>query len=150
MLRAIGHEQSELSVLLVDDERIRELNREHRDKDRPTDVLAFPLPKVRRPPPGSPVLLGDIVISLPTALRQAKSRKRALLFEVRFLLAHGLLHLVGFDHATKAQKRTMDRETRRLVKAAAVATQGKPKREAKTRRKLAATPTSRTNFRGAR
>lgn len=118
MLGALRLEHAELSVLLVDDAGIQVLNREHRGKDKPTDVLSFPQPKPRRNEPGMPRLLGDVVISLPTALRQASSRKRELMPEVRFLLAHGILHLVGHDHGTREEKRVMDAETRRLVRAA--------------------------------
>lgn len=120
MLEALGLKGVELSVLLTDDARIRELNREHRHKDRPTDVLAFALdgPTLDSAEPDAGALLGDIVISLDTAARQARGRKRELFAEVRFLLAHGLLHLCGHDHATRAGKREMDRLTRRLVRAA--------------------------------
>ena len=118
MLGALGLGTAELSVLLVDDAAMRVLNRTHRGKDRPTDVLAFPVDE--RPVRGAPRVLGDVVISLETALRQARSRKRPLVPEVRFLLAHGLLHLVGYDHATRIQKRRMDSATRRLVRAATV------------------------------
>jgi probable rRNA maturation factor len=116
MLAALELTDAELSILLVDDTFIQNLNREHRGKDKPTDVLAFPVDE--DPVDSGPRILGDVVISLPTAERQAKSRKRELLPEVRFLLAHGLLHLIGHDHATKAQKRRMDAEARRLVRAA--------------------------------
>jgi probable rRNA maturation factor len=121
MLVALGLGDAELSVLFVDDATIRVLNRTHREKDAPTDVLAFPVDE--KPVRGAPRVLGDVVISLETALRQARSRKRSLLPEVRFLLAHGLLHLVGYDHATRIQKRRMDAAARRLVRAA-----GAPKR----------------------
>jgi probable rRNA maturation factor len=116
MLSALRLDDAELSVLFVDDATIRVLNRMHRDKDSPTDVLAFPVDE--KPVRGVPRILGDVVISLETALRQARSRRRALLAEVRFLLAHGLLHLVGYDHATRIQKRRMDAAARRLVRAA--------------------------------
>ena len=116
MLAALDLADAELSVLLVDDNFIQNLNREHRGKDRPTDVLAFPVDE--EPTDMGPRILGDVVISLPTAQRQAVSRKRELLPEVRFLLAHGLLHLIGHDHATKPQKRKMDAAARRLVRAA--------------------------------
>jgi probable rRNA maturation factor len=116
MLAHLGLEAAELSVTLVSDEAIQELNRTHRGMDKPTDVLAFPLGEA--PAPDLPHLLGDVVISLPTAARQARSRKRPLLPEARFLLAHGLLHLIGYDHATRAQKRRMDAATRRLVRVA--------------------------------
>jgi probable rRNA maturation factor len=122
MLHELELADAELSVLLTNDACIRELNREHRGKDKPTDVLAFPLDLdgASRTPgkSGAPRLLGDVVISLDTALRQARARRRELMAEVRFLLAHGVLHLVGHDHATRAQKRVMDRWTRRLVRAA--------------------------------
>lgn len=114
MLEDLGLPEAELSVLLTDDRTIHTLNLRHREKDRPTDVLAFPLPEAG---PG-PRLLGDVVISLDTAKRQADARKRELLPEVRFLLAHGLLHLIGYDHDTAAKKRRMDAMARRLVKAA--------------------------------
>jgi len=116
MLDALGLGDAELSVLLVDDAAIHALNRLHRGKDRPTDVLAFPVDE--KPVRDSPRVLGDVVISLETALRQARSRRRSLLPEVRFLLAHGLLHLIGYDHATRIQKRRMDAAARRLVRAA--------------------------------
>ena len=116
MLAYLGLAEAELSVVLVNDDAIQLLNRDHRGKDSPTDVLAFPLGKA--PSKDQPRLLGDVVISLPTAARQAKSRQRALLPEARFLLAHGLLHLIGYDHATKLQKQRMDAATRRLVRAA--------------------------------
>jgi probable rRNA maturation factor len=116
MLDALGLGDAELSILLADDATIRELNHRHRGKDSPTDVLAFPVDE--KPVRNAPRILGDVVISLETALRQARSRRRNLLAEVRFLLAHGLLHLIGYDHATRIQKRRMDAATRRLIRAA--------------------------------
>ena len=124
MLAELGLADAELSVLLTNDTTIRRLNREHRGKDKPTDVLAFPLDERaardahRRKTGGAEIVLGDVVISLDTAQRQASSRRRELMAEARFLLAHGLLHLVGYDHATPAQKRQMSALTRQLVRAA--------------------------------
>jgi probable rRNA maturation factor len=115
MLSALDLESAELSVLLTDDTRIHALNLRHRAKDRPTDVLAFPLQEDGAAP--GP-WLGDVVISLDTAQRQADSRRRPLLAEVRFLLAHGLLHLIGYDHDTRPRKREMDAMARRLVQSA--------------------------------
>ena len=126
MLASLRLAEAELSVVLVNDRAIQALNRDHRGKDRPTDVLAFPLG--RAPSKDQPRLLGDVVISLPTAARQAKSRKRTLLPEARFLLAHGLLHLIGYDHATKLQKQRMDSATRRLVRAATSPQKARKKR----------------------
>jgi len=116
MLGYLELSSAELSVLLVSDPAIRVLNRQHRAQDRPTDVLSFPLGET--PGAGTPRLLGDVVISLPTAARQAKSRKRPVFDEARFLLAHGLLHLLGYDHDTRPRKRRMDAAARRLVRAA--------------------------------
>ena len=113
----LGH--AELSVLLTNDAQIHALNLQHREKDKPTDVLSFPLDEgggADGTVSGTRVL-GDVVISLDTAARQARGRKRELLPEVRFLLAHGLLHLLGYDHGDPAEKRVMDGMTRRLVRA---------------------------------
>jgi probable rRNA maturation factor len=133
MLAALELQDSELSVLLTNDAHIHVLNRQHRDKDRPTDVLSFGVSDVvGARARNAPRLLGDVVISLDTAARQAKSRKRPLIAEVRWLLAHGILHLVGFDHATAAQKRRMVAFTRRLVRAAELP-DAKPPRAVKRR-----------------
>jgi len=113
----LGH--AELSVLLTNDAEIHALNLAHRAKDKPTDVLSFPLDEgggADGRVSGTRVL-GDVVISLDTAARQARGRKRELIPEVRFLLAHGLLHLLGYDHANSTEKREMDAMTRRLVRA---------------------------------
>lgn len=120
MLRHLSLDGSELSILLCDDSQIRELNSEHRKKDKPTDVLSFPQAEFREPEvlrKGHDLrLLGDVVISLDTAERQAKGRRRSLEDEVRFLLAHGILHLFGYDHATKEEKTVMTKRTRQLVR----------------------------------
>ena len=122
MLRFLEREHSELSVLLTNDAYIHVLNREHRGKDRPTDVLAFPQEAEgdEQDLPGHPAhqLLGDVVISLDTAQRQARSRRRPLLDEVSFLLAHGILHLVGYDHQDDAEEARMNAMTKRLIQAA--------------------------------
>lgn len=125
MLAELGLADAELSVLLTDDERMRELNLRHRGKDRPTDVLAFPLDERAAREAhlarsgGRDLVLGDVVISLHTADRQARSRRRDLFSETRFLLAHGLLHLIGYDHGSVRQKREMSSLTRRVVRAVA-------------------------------
>ena len=123
MLAELGLERAELSVLLTDDGHIQDLNREHLGKDRPTDVLAFPQDALDEVGLAGERLFGDVVISLDTAARQARSRRRELLAEVRFLLAHGLLHLVGYDHATPTQKKEMTAMTGRLVRAASLTDQ---------------------------
>lgn len=95
-LAFLGEVDVELSVALVDDARMQELNRDWRDKDRPTDVLAFS--QREGEPLGEIALLGDVVISIPTAERQAAERGHAVEHEVRELLVHGILHLLGYDH----------------------------------------------------
>lgn len=122
MLEALNRTESELSILLCNDAAIHQLNWEHRSKDKATDVLSFPQiefdapesPRESHPQP----LLGDVVISIDTAERQANSRKRPLLEEVRFLLAHGILHLLGYDHMTPVEKKQMTKRTKELVQAA--------------------------------
>ena len=133
MLKALELEHAELSVLLTDDRRIHELNHRYRGKDKPTDVLAFELDGSEAPGDGAPNL-GDVVISLDTAARQAKAKRLTLLHEVRLLLAHGLLHLLGYDHARPAQKRRMDLMTRRLI---AAATREKVRKRARSRQRRA-------------
>eukprot|EP00326_Haptolina_ericina_P028135 CAMPEP_0181184604 /NCGR_PEP_ID=MMETSP1096-20121128/9057_1 /TAXON_ID=156174 ORGANISM="Chrysochromulina ericina, Strain CCMP281" /NCGR_SAMPLE_ID=MMETSP1096 /ASSEMBLY_ACC=CAM_ASM_000453 /LENGTH=166 /DNA_ID=CAMNT_0023273381 /DNA_START=44 /DNA_END=544 /DNA_ORIENTATION=- len=89
-------EQHQLSLTLCDDSFIHGLNRQWRGVDRPTDVLSFPL--------DDEVLLGDLVISVDTAQREATERGYALRDEIRVLLVHGLLHLLGYDHETDASE----------------------------------------------
>jgi probable rRNA maturation factor len=117
MMAALGLESRELSIVLTGDERIQELNRAYRDKDKPTDVLAFSQLEGELADGADP-LLGDVIVSIPTAERQARSRKTDLTSELTMLLAHGLLHLVGWDHDTPAKDRKMRRETARLCAAA--------------------------------
>jgi probable rRNA maturation factor len=129
MLSYLEREEHELSILLTDDEFIRTLNKTHRGKDRPTDVLAFPLDEEA----GTPsvldhALLGDVVISLDTAERQARRRRHTLFDEVSFLLAHGILHLVGYDHQTDEEEAVMNGMTARLVqRAKSSAPHGRPR-----------------------
>jgi len=118
MLRALALLDAELSVLLCDDAHIHELNRAYRDRDQPTDVLAFAMQEGERLVAAGPLLLGDVVISLPTADRQARERGRRLRREVVELLAHGLLHLLGFDHVSRDQERRMFARTDMMVAAA--------------------------------
>lgn len=101
ILAASGAPAAELSLDLVGDRRIRRLNRQYRGRDYPTDVLAFPMREVTGP--ASP-LLGDVVISLHTAARQAEARAHSLDHEVAMLLIHGTLHLCGYDHERGARE----------------------------------------------
>lgn len=89
-----------LGVCLVGDRAMREANRRHRAKDGTTDVLSFPAGA--RPDPEGGRHLGDILISVPQAARQARAAGHALDRELRVLLLHGYLHLLGYDHETDA------------------------------------------------
>ena len=110
-LEALGRAGAELSVLLTTDRRIRALNRRWRDIDRATDVLSFPLSE----PPGSGPLLGDVVISFDTAVRRARQDGRRVQEELDRYLAHGLLHLLGFDHERPEAAKRMARAEADLV-----------------------------------
>lgn len=98
----LGVGDKQLTVVLTGDAEIRALNREHLDVDTPTDVLSFPLFELGDE--GFPDVphLGDVVISLETAQRQADAAGHALEVEVATLAAHGVTHLLGFDHPTEA------------------------------------------------
>lgn len=107
ILQAVGEAEAILSLELVGDGRMRRLNRSYRHRDTTTDVLAF----ATREGPGPPsFLLGDIVISLPQAIRQAREHQQDLDHELVRLLIHGVLHLCGYDHERN------EREARRMAR----------------------------------
>jgi probable rRNA maturation factor len=97
----------DVSLSLVSDREMRSLNRRWRGKDKPTDVLSFPLQAGRH--------LGDVVISLDTARRQSIEGGWPLSVELRRLLAHELLHCAGHDHEKPSETRRMQRAERRLL-----------------------------------
>jgi probable rRNA maturation factor len=125
MLAALSLGDAEISIVLTGDDQIKILNRDYRGKDRPTDVLAFAMREGELGELAGPVL-GDVVISVPTARRQAEERGVTALDEVTMLLAHGLLHLLGWDHDTASKDRAMRRQTARLVDAAVSPPPGPP------------------------
>lgn len=112
----------EVSVALVDNDYIRELNKTYRGKDAPTDVLSFPMLE-----PGEvddvssegevEQLLGDIVISLEKAEEQAKSYGHSFEREVAFLVVHGVLHLLGYDHEIEEERKIMRQKEEEALKA---------------------------------
>jgi probable rRNA maturation factor len=115
-LAAAGVEDGHLAVDLVDAARIRELNREHRGKDEPTDVLSFPIdgdapPSVGGPPP----MLGDVVICPEVAATNAPDHAGSYDDEIALLVVHGLLHLVGMDHAADDERDAMQARERDLL-----------------------------------
>jgi len=117
MLASLGRSRAELSILLCDDAVIHELNRDYRGVDRPTDVLAFAMSEGEGAEL-SPDLLGDVVVSLPTAAKQAHASGKTISSEVTMLVAHGLLHLLGYDHRDAEEERVMLEKTRVLCAAA--------------------------------
>jgi probable rRNA maturation factor len=116
LLRSIGLHKAELSILFVGDRAMRSLNRRYRAMDKTTDVLSFSLQE------GSftgvqPDMLGDIVVSIPTAERQAAEAGHALSREIDILLVHGLLHLLGFHHERGGDEaRKMEKRERQFLK----------------------------------
>ena len=110
LLRAEGRpDDTEVSILLTDDAHIAQLNRQYRDVEGPTDVLSFS----QAEGDDEPIfgiednLLGDVVISVETAQRQAAEHAKSLESEMDMLLVHGLLHLLGYDHAEPDEERAM-------------------------------------------
>ncbi len=99
-LEVLGLSRAELSIVLVSDAQIRRLNKLYRHKDKPTDVLSFPIgEKVN-----GWLILGDIVISVDTARRQAQELGYSLEEELKRLLVHGLVHLLGYDHELEGEE----------------------------------------------
>ena len=103
ILKHLGREKDEISILLVEDREIRDINKTYLKRDRPTNVIAFsmqegPFRKIH------PQVLGDVVISIETAARDAKKEGMALEDEILFLLIHGILHLLGYDHEGSAAR----------------------------------------------
>jgi probable rRNA maturation factor len=111
VLRGEGVTEGGMTIVLTDDETIRGLNRRFRDRDRATDVLAFPLHE--RDEAG--VYLGDVVVSLERARDQAPRFKNAPEAELARLLCHGLLHMMGYDHHSPADGRRMKAAERRAL-----------------------------------
>jgi probable rRNA maturation factor len=110
-----------LSLRLTDDKEIQTLNAQYRDRDCPTDVLSFAALETEVPEiplellTEEPLYLGDIIISIDTAERQAKERGHSLRWEVTWLAAHGFLHLLGWDHPDRESLNAMlDRQEKLL------------------------------------
>jgi rRNA maturation RNase YbeY len=122
ILSDVGEASAELGIMFVGDQRMRGLNRKYRGKDRTTDVLAFAM-RESFPPPASrltPDMLGDVVIAVPTAARQAKQGQRSLDEELTVLLIHGILHLCGYDHErSEKEARRMHRRERMILRSLA-------------------------------
>ena len=106
----------EVSIAIVDDEAMRNLNRKFRKKNKTTDVLTFPADDSDADPNAKGRPLGDIVISIDQARRQATDQKHSLATEVRYLILHGTLHALGYDHETdEGEMNALELEVRRKV-----------------------------------
>ena len=119
VLKDLGcRDNAELSILLTDNKGIQELNKRYLKKDKPTDVLSFPVGDFNSEllTPNPELILGDIVISIETAKTQAKENGVAFYEEIARLLIHGILHLFGFDHdrSSKEAQRMKKQEERLL------------------------------------
>jgi len=114
---------AELSVTFVDNEKIREINRDYRNKDQATDVISFAMEEMGEGEmeiiyeEDAPRMLGDIIISVPKAMEQAEEYGHSMKRELGFLALHGLLHLLGYDHETEAQEKEMFDKQREILDA---------------------------------
>ena len=130
----IDHEkfpfEAEVNLLLVDNDRIHEINKEYRDIDWPTDVLSFPLLSYERAgdfdaieenddnfnPDTGEVMLGDIIISVQKVKEQAEAYGHAPKREFAFLIVHSMLHLFGYDHMTSEEAAFMENKQKEILK----------------------------------
>ena len=113
ILQHLAIKEKELSILLVNDRKIKNLNQLFRNKNTSTDVLSFPQTEEKEGLDS--ILLGDVVVSLETAKRQAKEHGLTLEEEVVLLITHGLLHLLGYDHEiSRKEEKRMQKKTLEL------------------------------------
>ncbi|MBB6175257.1 putative rRNA maturation factor [Anoxybacillus tengchongensis] len=111
---------AEVSVTFVDNEKIREINRDYRGKDQPTDVISFALEEMGEEEieivgADFPPVLGDIIISVPKAREQAEQYGHSFMRELGFLAVHGFLHLLGYDHETEEEEKVMFAKQEQLL-----------------------------------
>ena len=115
-LRPLEDEISDVSVAFVDDDSMKNLNRQFRHKNKTTDVLTFPADATYGDPNRKARPLGDIVISIDQARRQATTERHSVATEVRYLILHGILHALGYDHETdRGEMNDLEAEVRRGV-----------------------------------
>jgi probable rRNA maturation factor len=114
VLSYLALSEAELSILLCDDATIHPLNRDYRGKDKPTDVLSF----AQREGDFAFIdddVLGDVIVSMDTTIRQAKERNHSTQTELRVLLVHGILHLLGYDHIEDDEAEIMEAKEREIL-----------------------------------
>lgn len=113
ILKIVNYADFDVGILLTNNAAIRKLNSQYRSKDKPTDILSFSFypdhnPKKRiKPPPGEEKNLGDLVLSLEYIKKDAEQRKQPFETRLKILLVHGICHLLGYDHETDADWRSM-------------------------------------------
>lgn len=122
--------EAEVSVLLTNDKEIQEINKDFRGKDAPTDVLSFPAIEYEKAgdfsflddllegyfnPETGELILGDIVISVDTAYRQAEEYGHSIIREIAFLTAHSMFHLMGYDHMTDEERVIMEEKQKQVL-----------------------------------
>ena len=122
--------EAEVSVVLTDNPSIQEINRDHRQIDRPTDVLSFPMVDYERPadfcgleeqaedyfnPETGELMLGDIIVSVDKVEEQAEKYGHSQARELAFLVAHSMLHLCGYDHMEEEERLDMERRQREIL-----------------------------------
>jgi probable rRNA maturation factor len=116
ILNALDYPDAELSILIVDDQQIAQLNRQYLNREGPTNVIAFSM-RQGQFSDIAPNLLGDVVISADTAHREAQSAGISMQDRFDQLLIHGTLHLLGYDHEnTEAEARKMEEKNNELLK----------------------------------
>lgn len=122
--------EAEISLILTTDEEIHRTNKEFRQIDRPTDVLSFPMVDFSSPaeysiletddnyfhPESGELLLGDIMISIPRAVEQASAYGHSIKREYAFLIAHSMLHLLGYDHMNDEERLVMEEKQEQVLK----------------------------------
>ena len=114
-------ERIEVSILLTDDAQVRQLNRDYRKQDKPTNVLSFPALDDDTPiPPEGPVLLGDVIIARETTEREAFDESNTLKNHLSHLVVHGVLHLLGYDHMEDGEAEEMESLERSILGALGV------------------------------
>lgn len=104
-----------LTLVMLDDDGIQELNKEHRNMDKPTDVLSFAYMEGEDVHEGEERNIGDVFISVETARRQAQEKGHSLEKELAILFVHGLLHLLGFDHNDDAEEAEMEEWAKKIL-----------------------------------
>lgn len=115
-LEAENVPRAELGILITDDATVHDLNRRYAGEDKPTDVLSFSLREGEEfVSPNDTERLGEVIISLDTARRQAVEGSATLEAEVAHLLVHGILHLLGYDHAEPDEERAMQAREREIL-----------------------------------